>query len=96
MFGKRKRERERESAKAASLMSSRDPLVRHLASQKTLAEASTVRQSFKPYQQVVEVLREDPGASQRRLLPVQRVQWCRQTCTFISSSAVDGLCRDRP
>ena len=55
-------------AKAASLMSSRDPLVRHLASQKTLAEASTVRQSFKPYQQVVEVLREDPGASQKAIV----------------------------
>ena len=54
-----------QSTKAASLMSSRDPLVRHLASQKTLAEASTVRQSFRPYQQVVEVLREDPGASQK-------------------------------
>ena len=78
-------------------MSSRDPLVRHLASQKTLAEASTVRQSFKPYQQVVEVLREDPGAIvKRRLLPVQRVQWYRQTRRFTSSSAVDGLCRDRP
>ena len=37
----------------------------HLASPKTLAEESTVRQSFKPYQQVVKVLREDPGASQK-------------------------------
>ena len=36
-------------AKAASLLSSRDSMVHHLASQKTLAEASTVRQNFKPY-----------------------------------------------
>ena len=49
-------------------MSSRDPLVRHLASQKTLAATSTVRQSFKPYQQVVEVLGEDPGASQKAIV----------------------------
>ena len=48
-------------------MSSRDPLVRHLASQKTLAEASTQRQVFKPFQQVVEVMQEDPGASQKTL-----------------------------
>ena len=36
-------------AKAASLPSSRDSMVHHLASQKTLAEASTVRQNFNPY-----------------------------------------------
>ena len=52
-------------AKAASLISSRDSLVCHLASQKILAEVSTVRQSFRQNQQVVEVLREDPGASRK-------------------------------
>ena len=46
-------------------MSSRDPLVRHLASQKTLAVASAVRQNFKPYQQVVEAMRVDPGANRK-------------------------------
>ena len=39
----------------------------HLASQKTLAEASAQRQVFKPFQQVVEVMQEDPGASQKTL-----------------------------
>ena len=46
-------------------MSSRDPLVWHLASQKKLAEASAVRQNFRPYQQVVKVLKEDPGANRK-------------------------------
>ena len=55
-------------AKAACLMSSRDPLVRHLASQKTLTEASAVRQDFKPYQQVVEVMQEDPGVNRKTLI----------------------------
>ena len=55
-------------ARAASLMSSRDSMVRHLASQRTLAEASAVRQSFKPYQQVVNVLREDPGANRKAIV----------------------------
>ena len=45
-------------AKTASLMSSRDSLVRHLATQRTLAEASAQRQGFKPFQQVVEVMQE--------------------------------------
>ena len=53
--------------KAASLMLSRDPLVRHLASQKTLAEASAVRKSFKPYSQIVEVMKEDPGANRKTI-----------------------------
>ena len=54
-------------AKAASLMSSRDSLVRHMATQQTLAEASARRQAFKPFQQVVEVMQEDPGASRKTL-----------------------------
>ena len=55
-------------AKAASLMSSRDPVVRHLASQQTLAEASAERQAFKPFQQVVEVMQVDPGATRKALV----------------------------
>ena len=46
-------------AKTASLMSSIDSLVRHLATQRTLAEASAQRQGFKPFQQVVEVMQEE-------------------------------------
>ena len=52
-------------AKAATLMSSRDPLVRHLTTWDTLAEASAQRKSFKPYQQVVEATRADPGANRK-------------------------------
>ena len=83
-------------AKAASLMSSRDSLVLHLASQKILAKASTVRQSFKPYQQVVEVLREDPGAS-RKVIAVRAKSAVVQADMQVhpeQCSAVDGLCRD--
>ena len=85
-------------AKAASLMSSRDSLVHHLASQKTLAEASTVRQSFRRNQQVVEVLREDPGAS-RKVIVVRAKSAVVQADMQVhpeQRSAVDGLCRDRP
>ena len=55
-------------AKAASLMSSRDPLVWHLASQKTLAKASAVRENFRPYQQVIEVLMKELGANQKAIV----------------------------
>ena len=40
----------------------------HLASQKTLAVVSAVWQSFRPYHQVVEVLKEDPGVNQKAIV----------------------------
>ena len=43
-------------AKAASLMSSRNSLVHHLASQQTLVKASAQQQAFKPFQRVVELM----------------------------------------
>lgn len=52
-------------AKAATLMSSRDPLIIHLATFDTLAEASAQRKSFKPYQQVVEAIHANPGTNQK-------------------------------
>lgn len=52
-------------AKAATLMFSRDPLVAHLATKRTLGEASATRQVFKPFRQVVEAMQEDPGANRR-------------------------------
>ena len=52
-------------AKAATLMSSRDPLIRHLATRDTLAEAEAQRKSLKPYQQVVEAMHADPGANRK-------------------------------
>ena len=48
-------------------MSSRVSLVRHLASQQTLVEASAQWQAFKPFQWVVELRLEDPGASRKTL-----------------------------
>ena len=54
-------------AKAASLMSFRDSLIRHLVSQQTLVEASAQWQAFKPFQWVVELMQEDPGASRKTL-----------------------------
>ena len=52
-------------AKSASLMSSRDSLVR--VSQQTLVEASAQQQAFKPFQWVVDLMQEDPGASRKTL-----------------------------
>ena len=52
---------------AASQMSSQDSTVRLIASRKTTAERSAKRITFKPYQEVVEVMQEDPGASRPQL-----------------------------
>ena len=47
----------------AILMSSRDPFIRHLTTQDTVAEASAEKKSFKPYQQVVEAMSADRKAA---------------------------------
>jgi hypothetical protein len=52
---------------AASQMSSQDSTVRLIASRKTTAERSAKRVTFNPYQEVVEVMQEDPGASRPQL-----------------------------
>ena len=55
-------------SKAATYMCSRDPVVRAIAGQETRKEASQQRPTFKPYQIVVAVLKEDPGASARKVI----------------------------
>ena len=60
--------KELQCARAASLMTSRDPLIHHFATQKTLAEAPAQKQAFKPYQQVVDVMKEDPRESRKVLV----------------------------
>jgi potassium voltage-gated channel Eag-related subfamily H protein 8 len=54
-------------SKAATYMCSRDPVVRAIAGQETRKEASQQRPTFKPYQIVVKVMKEDPGASARKV-----------------------------
>ena len=44
------------------------PLVRHIATQKTLAESSNQRSCFKPYQEVIPVMHEDPGSNRKQLM----------------------------
>ena len=68
--------------------SSRDPLVHHLASQKTFAEASAQKQVFKPFQQVVEVMQENPEAS-RKILATQ----ANDKVTQMDSSSCLQHCR---
>ena len=56
------------SAKAATLMTSRDPMVRHLATQETQAEVVSRRQVFKPFHQVVQTMQKDPGATRKQII----------------------------
>ena len=84
-----------QEAKAASLMSSRDPLVCHLDTQQTLAEASAQRQVFKPFQQVAEVIQEYHGLVRRPWQHEQKAQWQRWIHWSILSSAGPSRCRDR-
>ena len=53
-------------------MTSKDSLVRHLAIRRTLEEEQAVRPVFKPHQEVVAVMKEDPGAT--RKLTTSRVK----------------------
>ena len=53
------------AAKAGSQMYSRDSTVQAIATQDTLREANLRRALFRPHQEVVEVMREDPGASRK-------------------------------
>ena len=58
-------------------------MVRHLASQKIRSEAATVRKEFKPYQQVMEVMQEDPGVNRKTLI------------TKVKSTVVEGDTADQ-
>ena len=55
------------TAKAASHMCSRDPVVRSIATQETLREAKLQRPAFRPFQEVVNVMKEDPGATRKKI-----------------------------
>ena len=80
-------------AKTASLMFSRDSLVCHLATQRTLAEASAQRQAFKPFQQVIEMMQENPGASPWQ--HEQKAEWQRWIHQSVLSSVGPSQYRDR-
>ena len=56
------------AAKAGSFMCSRDSVVRAIATQDTPQEASRKRSVFRPHQEVVEVMSEDPGATKKRVV----------------------------
>ena len=55
------------AAKATSYMYSRDPVVRSIATLKTLKEAKLKRPAFRPFQEVVDVMKDDPGATRKRI-----------------------------
>ena len=48
-------------------MSSKDTSIRYLAMHKAQAGASAKRQVFKPLQEVVQVMKEDPGANRKAI-----------------------------
>ena len=53
--------------KAATYTCSRDPMVRAIASQETRKEATQQRPIFKPFQEVIQAMKDDPGASSKQL-----------------------------
>ena len=53
--------------KAVAYTSSRDPLVRAIASRETRREATLQRPAFKPFQEVITAMQDDPGASSKQL-----------------------------
>ena len=53
--------------KAAAYTSSRDPLVRAIASRETRREATLQRPAFKPFLEVITAMQDDPGASSKQL-----------------------------
>ena len=55
------------TAKAASYMCSRDAMVRSIATQEMLREAELKIPAFRPFQEVVYAMKQDPGASKKKL-----------------------------
>ena len=60
--------KEMKCALAASMMTSQDPLIRHLATRSTIAEEKAKRPVFKPHQEVITVIKEDPEVSRKQTL----------------------------
>ena len=56
------------AAKAGSHVYSSDPTIRAIATQETLHEAKLQRVLFRPHQEVVEVMKEDPSTSRKRVV----------------------------
>ena len=56
-----------QTAKATSYICSRDSVVRSFATQETLRESNLQRPVFRPFQEVVSVMKEDPGASKKNI-----------------------------
>ena len=54
-------------SKAARYTCSRDPMVRAIASRETRREATQQRPIFKPFQEVIQAMKDDPGASSKQL-----------------------------
>ena len=57
-----------QAAKAGSHMYSSDSTIRAIATQDTLHESQLQRPSFRPHQEVVNVIKEDPGASEKKVI----------------------------
>ena len=51
---------------ATSMMTSKESLVRHLATRRTLEEEQAVRPVFKPHPEVVAVMKKDPGVTRKQ------------------------------
>ena len=65
-----------DTAKAASYMCSRDPMVRSRATKETLRESGLKRLAIWPFQEVVDVMKQDSGATKKS--SPQSKQRCRQ------------------
>ena len=50
------------------MMTSQDPLIRHLATRSTIAEEKAKPPVFKPHQEVITVMKEDPGVSRKQTI----------------------------
>ena len=75
----------------ASHTLSKDSTVHLLASRQTLAETSSIRAAFKPHQEEVEVMKQDPGASRKQL-----IKKVRQRITNMEHSRRLKECRQLP
>ena len=57
------------TAKAASYMCFRDTMVRSLATQEMLRESGLKRLAFRPFQEVVDVMKQDLGTTKKKSPP---------------------------
>ena len=62
------------TAKAASYMCSRDPMVRSRATKETLKESVLKRLAFWQFQEVVDVMKQDPGATKKEVITLVKAK----------------------